>query len=194
MGERLSTLAVVESNPHRSLRSNSNTALSSTWAPAAHSSKLVNSAPLCEMPLRQAALRICRRTTRPAGVARFTSASRLNLPIRPRIRSFRRGCVSPSRRAASVWLTFQLSILPRNAIINSERARILAASAAVSSSASHTLANFCRAIAWLYIKMDIKPSDYPSVPPSSLRGGGTHARPWGPWHAMLYSNETRSRQ
>jgi len=39
--------------PQPSLRSNSSTALSSTWAPAAHSSKLVDSASLCEIPPAQ---------------------------------------------------------------------------------------------------------------------------------------------
>jgi hypothetical protein len=38
---------------HPSLRSYSSTALSSTWAPAAHSVKLVDSASLCEMPPAQ---------------------------------------------------------------------------------------------------------------------------------------------
>src|SRR5271155_3751207 len=98
------------------------------------------------MPHPQAAAPILSRTARPAGPARFISASRLNLSIRPRIKSFKRGCVTPKRRAASVWLIFQLSILLRIAIISSERARILAASAAVSSRASQTLANVRRAM------------------------------------------------
>ena len=46
-------LGSVRKYAHPNVRSYSNTALSSTWAPAAHSSKLVDSASLCEMPPAQ---------------------------------------------------------------------------------------------------------------------------------------------
>jgi hypothetical protein len=57
----------------------------------------------------------------------------------PRRRSFRRGWVIPSRRAASDWVTFQLRTRSSIAISSRERRVIFAASAGVFSSASQTL-------------------------------------------------------
>src|SRR5271165_2559756 len=78
-------------------------------------------------------------TARPARAASATSASRLNLPTRPRSRSFRRGCVTPRRLAASVWVTCHPATASLIAIIRLERSFMFAASVGVSSSASHTL-------------------------------------------------------
>lgn len=58
--------------------------------------------------LRQAASAISSRTVSPAWLARLMSVSRLKFVIRPRSRSLSRGCVIPSRRAASACVTCQL--------------------------------------------------------------------------------------
>jgi hypothetical protein len=52
----------------------------------------------------QAASSTCSSMRKPAAVAMFTSASRANRLILPRIRSETRGCVTPNNWAASAWL------------------------------------------------------------------------------------------
>src|SRR6266850_6969459 len=52
----------------------------------------------------QAAFLTTSRTFRPARLAMFTSASRLNWPIFPLSRAFKRGCVKPRVFAASAWV------------------------------------------------------------------------------------------
>ena len=65
-----------------------------------------------------------RRTLNPAFAARSTHASRLKFWIRPRERSFSRGCVTPSLRAASVGVMFQPRTLCSIAIDEFDRSAI----------------------------------------------------------------------
>jgi len=48
-------------------------------------------------------------------------ASKLNLPMRPRNRSFKRGCVTPRRPAASIWAMSHAPTASLIAIIKRER-------------------------------------------------------------------------
>src|SRR5437667_4194132 len=90
---------------------------------------------------------ISRCTARPARTASATSASRLNLPTWPRSRSFRRGCVTPRRLAASVWVTRHPDTASLIAMIRLERSFMFSASVGVFSSASHTLSKTSMVIA-----------------------------------------------
>src|ERR1700731_1972404 len=84
-----------------------------------------------------------KRTESPARAARLISASRLNLLMRPRTRSFILGCVRPRRLAAAACVIFHDATVSRIAIIISLRAFILAACAGEDSIASHTLRKRC---------------------------------------------------
>src|ERR1700680_5142919 len=87
------------------------------------------------------------RMESPARAARLISASRLNLLMRPRTRSFILGCVRPRRLAATACVVSQDATVSRIANIISLRAFILAACAGEDSVASHTLRKRCRFIA-----------------------------------------------
>src|ERR1043166_7190525 len=96
-----------------------------------------------------AALTTSTPTFSPAVVATLISASRLNLLMRPRSRSFSRGWVRPSRLAVAACVRPQAATVSRIAIIIAARAFMLAACAREGSIASHTLANRCFFIALL---------------------------------------------
>src|SRR6202795_4757474 len=87
------------------------------------------------------------RMESPARAARLISASRLNLLMRPRTRSFILGCVRPRRLAAAACVVPHDATVSRIANIISLRAFILAACAGEDSIASHTLRKRCRFIA-----------------------------------------------
>ena len=68
--------------------------------------------------------RFGRRTASPAGLAKLISASRLNLSMRPRIKSFKHGCVRPSRRADATSAELPTLAFHPQRDGSSERARI----------------------------------------------------------------------
>ncbi len=85
--------------------------------------------------LSYAAIVISSWTARPAHAASATRASRLNLSMRPRNKSLRRGWVTPRRLAASVWESCHADTASLIAIISRERSFMFSASVGVSSSA-----------------------------------------------------------
>ena len=85
-------------------------------------------------------------TCGPNAATMFTSASRPNRAILPRIRSDTRGCVTPNRRAGSAWVQSWRSMCASSAIVSAARSFIFSASAGVSSIASHTLVFPCRIV------------------------------------------------
>src|SRR5271154_5018739 len=75
--------------------------------------------------------------------------------MRPRRRSFSRGCVTPSLLAASVCVTLQARTFCSIAISRRDRIVMLAASGCVSSSASQTLAKVWRSIVEFPCSLDL---------------------------------------
>mgnify|MGYP007070997935 CR=1 FL=1 len=79
------------------------------------------------------------RTGRPSAAAMFTSASKEKREIRPRSRSFIRGCVTPHVAPASACVHPFVSMTSVICRMSAARARKFAACSGVSANASHTL-------------------------------------------------------